>query len=99
MVWLVDGNVIVVESVPARVSVLLAVNVLPLAIVSVAEVAGAVMVTLLRLPLIRAEPVISSFAVGEVLPIPTFPDELTVITSVPFVLIVTFAARVAWVFP
>ena len=41
------GKVIVVLSVPASVIVLLAVNVLPLAIVSVAEVAGAVIATLL----------------------------------------------------
>ena len=42
-----DGNVIVVESVPARVNVLLAVSVLPSAIVSVDPVAGAVSATLL----------------------------------------------------
>ena len=42
----VEGNVIVVESVPARVKVLLDVRVFPSAIVSVAEVAGAVTATL-----------------------------------------------------
>jgi len=42
-----DGNVIVVASVPARVSELLAVKVLPSAIVSVDPVAGAVSATLL----------------------------------------------------
>ena len=41
------GNVIVVESVPANVSVLLAVSVLRLAMVRVALVAGSVIVTLL----------------------------------------------------
>jgi hypothetical protein len=46
---LVDGNVIVVASVPANVTELLAVNVLPLAIVNVALVAGAVNATLLML--------------------------------------------------
>ena len=46
-VALVAGNVIVVESVPAKVSVLLAVKVLPSAIVSVDPVAGAVSATLL----------------------------------------------------
>lgn len=46
---LVVGNVIVVESVPAKVRELLAVSVLPFAIVRVAEVAGAVMATLFML--------------------------------------------------
>ena len=46
---LVDGNVIVVASVPANVTELLAVSVLPLAIVNVALVAGAVNATLLML--------------------------------------------------
>lgn len=46
MVAVVVGKVIVVLSVPVRVSVLFAVSVFPLAIVSVAPVAGAVKVTL-----------------------------------------------------
>ena len=48
-VALVVGNVIVVESVPASVSVLFAVKVLPSAMVNVAAVAGAVIATLLTL--------------------------------------------------
>ena len=46
-VSLEDGNVIVVESVPANINVLLTVNVLPSKIVNVEPVAGAVNVTLL----------------------------------------------------
>src|SRR5438128_1323158 len=46
MVAEVVGNVIVVLSVPASVNVLFAVSVLPLRIVSVADVAGAVIATL-----------------------------------------------------
>ncbi len=46
-VVLAAGNVIVVASVPANVMLLFAVSVLPFAMVNVAEVAGAVMVTLL----------------------------------------------------
>ena len=47
---LVPGNAKEVASVPVNVSELLAVSVLPLAIVSVEPAAGAVMVTLLMLP-------------------------------------------------
>jgi hypothetical protein len=49
IVAFVDGNVIVVLSVPASVNVLFAVKVLPLAIVSVDPDAGAVIATLLML--------------------------------------------------
>jgi hypothetical protein len=54
MVAVVVGNVIVVASVPAKVKLLLAVNVLLFAIVKVAAVAGAVKVTLL---ILVAEPI------------------------------------------
>lgn len=49
IVELAEGNVIVVESVPARVIELFAVRVFPLAIVNVADVAGAVIATLFTL--------------------------------------------------
>ena len=47
-------KVIVEESVPAKVSVLLTVRVLPLAIVKTADVAGVVMVTLFRVRALRS---------------------------------------------
>ena len=47
IVAVVAGKVIVVLSVPANVSVLFAVSVFPLAMVRVADVAGAVIATLL----------------------------------------------------
>ena len=50
----VAGNVIVVESVPAKVTVLLTVNVLPSSIVNVDPVAGAVIVTLLTVLFVNA---------------------------------------------
>jgi ABC-type Na+ efflux pump permease subunit len=59
------GNVIVVLSVPARVNELLAVKVLPSAIVRVADVAGAVIATLLTLVAV-ATPIVGVTKVGEV---------------------------------
>lgn len=59
---LVVGNVMVVLSVPASVNELLTVAVLPLAIVSVADVAGAVIVTLLTVVPVMVPPVILTFA-------------------------------------
>lgn len=53
-VVLAAGNVIVVASVPARVMLLFTVSVLPSAIVNVAEVAGAVIATLLMLVAVAA---------------------------------------------
>jgi hypothetical protein len=66
------GNVIVVESVPASVRVAFAVNVLPLAIVSVAEVAGAVIATLL-IEVAVATPILGVTKVAPVAPT-TAPD-------------------------
>jgi hypothetical protein len=69
----VDGNVIVVASVPENVSVLLMVNVLPSAKVNVADVAGAVNATLLMLVAVAA-PSVGVVNDGEVdstmLPVP-----------------------------
>lgn len=59
------GNVIVVESVPASVKLLLAVNVLPSAIVRVDPVAGAVRVTLL-IVVAEATPSVGVTNVGDV---------------------------------
>jgi len=59
------GNVIVVESVPAKVMLLLAVKVLPSAIVKVDPVAGAVKVTLLTV-VADATPSVGVTSVGEV---------------------------------
>lgn len=76
----VVGKVIVVESVPASVSVLLAVSVFPFAIVSIAEVAGAVIVTLLMLVAV-ATPIVGVTSVGEPsktnFPVPEAPVEAT----------------------
>jgi len=65
MVALVVGKVMVVASVPARVRVLLAVRVLPSAMVKVALVAGAVMVTLL-IEVAEATPRLGVVKTGEV---------------------------------
>ena len=65
IVAVVVGNVIVVASVPARVRVLFAVSVLLFAIVSVALVAGAVIVSLLMLVAV-ATPSVGVTSVGEV---------------------------------
>jgi hypothetical protein len=96
-VALVDGKVIVVESVPASVRELLAVRVLPSAIVSVEPVAGAVRVTLLMVVAV-ATPNVGVVNVGEVaktrLPVPVAPVEVTPskskwpVTARPFVPIV-----------
>jgi len=59
------GKVIVVESVPAKVMLLLAVKVLPSAIVRVDPVAGAVRVTLLTV-VAEATPKVGVTSVGEV---------------------------------
>jgi hypothetical protein len=64
MVALVDGNVMVVASVPDSVRLLFAVSVLPLAIVRVAEVAGAVIATLL-MDVAEATPNVGVTSVGE----------------------------------
>jgi len=63
----VEGKVIVVESVPAKVSVLEQVRVFPSAMVSVAEVAGAVRATLL-IEVAVATPKTGVTKVGEVAP-------------------------------
>ena len=63
----VEGKVIVVASVPLKVRVLEQVNVLPLAIVKVAEVAGAVRTTLL-IEVAVATPKTGVTNVGEVAP-------------------------------
>lgn len=59
------GNVIVVESVPANVIELFTVAVFPSAIVSVADVAGAVIATLL-IEVAVATPMVGVVKVGEV---------------------------------
>jgi hypothetical protein len=74
MVALVDGNVIVVASVPASVRLLLDVSVFPSAIVRVDPFAGAVIVTLLTLVAV-ATPIVGVTKVGLVsitnlLPVP-----------------------------
>jgi hypothetical protein len=65
IVWLVPGKVIVVASVPARVRLLFAVRVLPFAMVKVADVAGAVIATLLMLVAV-ATPIMGVTSVGDV---------------------------------
>lgn len=69
----VPGNVMVVESVPARVMELLAVRVLPSAIVKVADDDGAVRATLFT-DVAVATPIFGVTSVGEVastaLPVP-----------------------------
>jgi hypothetical protein len=97
----VVGKVIVLPSVPASVKLLLAVNVLPSAIVNVDEVAGAVIVTLFTLVAV-ATPIVGVTNVGLVsitnlLPVPvwdatevTFP--ILVIGPVKFAFVVTVAA-------
>jgi hypothetical protein len=76
----VVGNVIVVESVPAKVRVLEQVNVLPLAIVKVQEVAGAVRATLL-IEVAVATPKTGVTNLGDVsktnLPVPVAPVRVT----------------------
>ena len=66
IVALVEGNVMVVASVPARVKLLFAARVFPSAIVKVAEVVGAVKLTLLTLVAV-ATPKTGVTKVGEVL--------------------------------
>ena len=97
----VEGKVIVVESVPAKVSVLFAVKVLPSAIVKVDPVAGVVRVTLLMVVAL-ATPKTGVTKVGEVfitkvVPVPVcaatevaLPTD--VIGPVKFALVVTFPA-------
>lgn len=63
MLAVTGGNVIVVESVPANVIELLTVAVLPLAIVNVALVAGAVIATLLT-DVAVATPILGVVRVG-----------------------------------
>jgi len=76
----VEGNVIVVLSVPARVSVLEAVNVFPSATASVEDVAGAVIAILLTLVAV-ATPSTGVTSVGVVsktiLPVPVAPVDVT----------------------
>ena len=67
------GNVIVVLSVPANVSELEAVSVLPSAMVSVALVAGAVMATLFTL-VAEATPSVGVVKEGEVANATTVPE-------------------------
>ena len=71
-VALVEGNVIVVLSVPASVRLLLAVSVLPSAMVSVEPVAGAVSVTLLMV-VAEATPSVGVTSVGDVARATTVP--------------------------
>lgn len=78
-VALEEGNVIVVASVPARVMELLAVSVFPSAMVSVAEVVGAVMVTLFMLVAVAA-PMVGVVRVGLV-DITTFPVPVIVLDT------------------
>jgi hypothetical protein len=78
---LVAGKVMVVASVPARVRELLAVSVLPSAIVSVAEVAGAVTATLLT-DVAVATPNTGVTRVGEVAST-TAPLPVEVVAPVP----------------
>ena len=103
IVALAAGKVIVVPSVPASVKLLLAVNVLPSAIVNVDELAGAVIVTLFTLVAV-ATPIVGVTNVGLVsitnlLPVPvwdatevTFP--ILVIGPVKFAF-VAFAVLIA----
>jgi hypothetical protein len=81
MLALVDGNVIVVLSVPASVSEWDAVNVLPSAIVRVALVAGAVIATLLK-DVAVATPSVGVVSVGLV-DNTTLPVPVEVATPVP----------------
>src|ERR1041385_9320166 len=67
-----DGKVITVESVPPRVNVFVARSVLPLSIVSVADVAGVVIATLF-IEVALATPIFGVTRVGEVDPT-TAPD-------------------------
>jgi hypothetical protein len=76
-----DGNVIVVPSVPASVTELFAVSVFPFAIVSVDEVAGAVITTLLILVAV-ATPNAGVVRVGEV-DKTTLPEPVELVTPVP----------------
>jgi len=71
------GNVIVVESVPAKVMLLLAVKVLPSAIVKVDPVAGAVNVTLLTVVAV-ATPKVGVTKVGPEVNATTVPVPLVV---------------------
>ena len=79
MVALVLGNVIVVESVPVSAIELLAVSVLPLAMVNVAELAGAVIVTLFT-DVAVATPMFGVVKVGDV-PKTKAPEPVSSVTA------------------